>query len=257
MHDAEKLIELCDKTGELDDTIEYQLLIRILKERTIIDDDGNRRLRKKEEAENSSEVLLKPSDPEATFRYKAGGRNLVYVGNVVKSVGEKGSLITDYAYEKNIYADNQFMKDYLEQLDAFDEGAFLVADGAYSGEMNSRIVASDTLKEECNSCPYKDRCHPRFLKTRVRKEVSWKAVGRAKQLQYMKTEECNQYARFRNGVEAIPSLLRRRYKVDKIPTHGKNPTRFYFGFKIAALYLQKLLDYINNLDHCVPRTETA
>lgn len=78
------------------------------------------------------------------------------------------------------------MKDYLEQLDAFDEGAFLVADGAYSGEMNSRIVASDTLKEECNSCPYKDRCHPRFLKTRVRKEVSWKAVGRAKQLQYMK-----------------------------------------------------------------------
>lgn len=27
-----------------------------------------------------------------------------------------------------------------------------------------------------------------FSKTRVRKEVSWKAVGRAKQLQYMQTE---------------------------------------------------------------------
>ena len=52
----------------------------------------------------------------------------------------------------------------------------------------------------------------RFLKTRVRKEVSWKSVGRAKQLQYMKTEEFSQYARFRNGVEAIPSLLR-----EKIP----------------------------------------
>lgn len=311
MHDAEKLIELCDKTGDLDDTSEYQLLIRLLKERTIIDDDGSRRLREKEEVENPSEVLLNPSDPEATFRYKAGGKNLGYVGNIVESVGEKGSLITDYAYEKNIYADNQFMKDYLEQQDTFDEGAFIVADGAYSGETNSQIAASHNLKlittnftgrkpdeiyadfkfsndghfllecingcapeeciydsgndrsvayfktEECSSCPYKERCQPRFLKTRVRKEVSWKAVGRAKQLQYMKTEEFSRYACFRNGVEAIPSLLRRKYHVDKIPTHGKNRTRLHFGFKIAALDFQKLLDYINSLDNCAQKIETA
>lgn len=63
----------------------------------------------------------------------------------------------------------------------------------------------------------------------------------------MKTEEFSKYARFRNGVEAIPSLLRRRYHVDKIPTHGKNRTRFHFGFKIAALDFQKLLGYINSL----------
>lgn len=101
MHDAEKLIEICDKTGELDDTSEYQLLIRLLKERTILNDDGSRRLRKKEEIENSSEALLNPSDPEATFRYKADEKHLGYVGNLVESVGENGSLITDYAYERN------------------------------------------------------------------------------------------------------------------------------------------------------------
>lgn len=61
----------------------------------------------------------------------------------------------------------------------------------------------------------------------------------------MKTEEFSKYARFRNGVEAIPSLLRRRYHVDKIPTHGKNRTRFHFGFKIAALDFQKLLGFIS------------
>ena len=69
----------------------------------------------------------------------------------------------------------------------------------------------------------------------------------------MKTKEFRQYACFRNGVEAIPSLLRRRYHVDKIPTHGKNRTRLYFGFKIAALDFQKLLDYINSLDSCVQK----
>lgn len=59
----------------------------------------------------------------------------------------------------------------------------------------------------------------------------------------MKTEEFKQHAHFRNGVEALPSLLRRKYHVDKIPTRGKKQTRFHFGFKIAALNFKKLLDY--------------
>lgn len=311
MHDAEKLIELCDKTGDLDDTSEYQLLIRLLKERTIINDDGTRRLRKKDEVENPSEALLNPSDPEATFRYKAGEKHLGYVGNVVESVGEKGSLITDYAYEKNTFADNRFMRDYLERQGTFDEGAFLVADGAYSGEANSRTASSHNLRlittnftgrkpdeiyagfkfsdnghlliecingctpekctydpgndrcvaffktKECGSCPYKDRCRPRFLKTGVRKEVSWKSVGRAKQLQYMKTGDFSRYARFRNGVESVPSLLRRRYNVDRIPAHGRRRTGLHFGFKIAALNFQKLLDYVDSLGNCAPKTKTA
>lgn len=49
MKDADILIKICDSTGDFDDTSEYQLLIRLLKERTIIDDDGSRRLRQKEE----------------------------------------------------------------------------------------------------------------------------------------------------------------------------------------------------------------
>ena len=56
------------------------------------------------------------------------------------------------------------------------------------------------------------------MKTRVRKELSWKSVGRAEQLQYMKTENFSEYAGFRNGVEAIPALLRRRYHVLRLVT---------------------------------------
>ena len=266
---------------------------------------------KKEEVENPSEVLLNPSDPEATFRYKAGGRHLGYVGNVVEAVGEKSSLVIVYDYQQNTYADNQFMKDYLNEKKDFSDGSFIVADGAYSGEENSRLASEHNLKlvttnftgrkpdeiyadfvftddgkylikcknnrvpedciydpgnersvayfriSDCEGCPYKERCQSRFLKTRVRKEVSWKSVGRAKQLQYMQTEEFSEYAKFRNGVEAIPSLLRRRYHVDKIPVHGKKRTRLFFGFKIAALDFQKLLDYTNSLDSHASNRKTA
>ncbi len=230
----------------------------------------------KKKVENSSEVLLNPSDSEATFRYKAEKKHLGYVGNLIETVSEKGSLITDYAYEQNTYADNQFMKDYLNQQEIFEDGAFIVADGAFNSDANLQMAEAHNLKlittnftgrkpdeiyadfkftedghfliecinkctpiectydsgnersvayfkiEQCDSCPYKERCNPRYLKDKIRKEVSWKSVGRSKQLQYMKTEEFSKYACFRNGVEALPSLLRRRYKVDKIPIRGKN-----------------------------------
>ena len=94
---------------------------------------------KKEEVENPSEVLLNPSDPEATFRYKAGGRHLGYVGNVVEAGKEKSSLVIDYDYQQNIYADNQFMKDYLNEKKDFSDGSFIVANGANISS-NVRII---------------------------------------------------------------------------------------------------------------------
>ena len=311
MHDAEQLILLCDSSGDFDDTSEYQLLIRLLKERTIMDDGGSRRLRNKEEVEEPSKVLLNPSDPEATFRKKAGANHLGYVGNITERVGESGSLVTDYAYEQNIYSDNQFINDYLEKQPVYDEIVTLVADGAYSGEANVKIAATHQIKfiatnftskkpadifaeftfsedgkellecihhkhpyytrydqsndrcaayftrRDCEECPYVKQCCPRFKGKQASREISWKAVNRAKMLRYMKTEEFHELCHFRNGVEAIPSLLRRKYHVDKIPAHGKRQMRFYFGFKIAALNFQKLFDYANSLDKHTPKTKAA
>lgn len=299
MHDAEKLIKLCN--GCYDESSEYQLLIRLLKEQTTLEDNGKRRLLKKEEKKDASKVLMNPSDPEATFRKKAGIKHIGYVGNITESVCEKGSVVTDYSYKENIYSDSQFVKDYLSEQPVYNDLVTLVADGAYGGEKNifqakehhinlvttnfTGIKPDDIYAdfkfskdgtillqcvhekepdeciydpsndrsvayyshETCNNCPFKDICKPRFLKTRVRKEVSWKSVNRAKQLRYMKTDVFWKYAYFRNGVEAIPSLLRRKYKVDRIPTRGKKQTKFYFGFKIAALNFQKLFGFTNSL----------
>ena len=229
MKDADILIKICDSTGDFDDTSEYQLLIRLLKERTIIDDDG------------SFLVVDGAYSGEKNSRL-ASEHNLKLV--TTNFTGRKPD---------EIYADFVFTEDgkYLIKCKndcnpeecSYDPG-------------NDRSVAY-FQRSNCEECPYRERCQPRFLKTRVRKEVSWKSVGRAKQLQYMQTEEFSEYAKFRNGVEAIPSLLRRRYHVDKIPVHGKKRTRLFFGFKIAALDFQKLLDYINSLNPYASNEKTA
>ena len=65
--------------------------------------------------------------------------HLGYVGNVVEAGTEKSSLVIDYDYQQNIYADNQFMKDYLNEKKDFSDGSFIVANGANISS-NVRII---------------------------------------------------------------------------------------------------------------------
>ena len=65
--------------------------------------------------------------------------HLGYVGNVVEAGKENSSLVIDYDYQQNIYADNQFMKDYLNEKKDFSDGSFIVANGANISS-NVRII---------------------------------------------------------------------------------------------------------------------
>ena len=71
---------------------------------------------------------------------------------------------------------------------------------------------------------------------------------------YRSTEEFKKYSHFRNGVEAIPSLNRRKYYVDKIPVHGRLRTKLYFGFKIAAINITRFCKFKQDL-YCHAKNE--
>ncbi|MFI3177727.1 MAG: hypothetical protein R3Y67_09615 [Eubacteriales bacterium] len=52
----------------------------------------------KDKKEITSSSLQNPSDPDATYRHKAGKDHKGYAGNIIETVGENGdSLITDMA----------------------------------------------------------------------------------------------------------------------------------------------------------------
>ena len=74
------------------------------------------------------------------------------------------------------------------------------------------------------------------------KKESLRTLGSIKNL--METQ--NQYkadaikARIRNGIETIPSILRRKYHVDDMPVRGKLKIKIRFGFKMLALNFTKL-----------------
>ena len=52
----------------------------------------------------------------------------------------------------------------------------------------------------------------------------------------------------RNGVETVPSNIRKNYHLEKMP-RGKQRGKFSFGSKIAALNFRKLFNYVKGLGH--------
>ncbi|MEG6570889.1 DDE transposase, partial [Thermoanaerobacterium thermosaccharolyticum] len=73
---------------------EYQLLQRVLKEQTEITEEG--KIVPVEKEKISPDSLQNPSDPDATYRKKAGKDHKGYVANIVETIDEKGSIITSY-----------------------------------------------------------------------------------------------------------------------------------------------------------------
>lgn len=301
LEDAEKLVTLC--SSDYDDVTEYQLLVRCLSEQTVMD-NAVRRLRTKEDGGFHSEMLQNPSDPDATYRTKAGKEYQGYAANLEETVDKNGSIVTDYQYERNTYSDSQFLKDNLKRNEVSKEEITLVTDGAYSGkenrdlaaEKNIRLVNTDLSgkpvdpiladfkfsengsrvvrcpagyeprscgytggkakqfhvsfeREQCAQCPNKERCKAKIHKKVSTVTVSIKAHESARQQRFMETEEYRNLFKIRNGVETVPSLLRRQYRVDEMPVRGLIRGRFFFGCKIGALNFRKLFSYRKGLGH--------
>ena len=112
-------------------------------------------------------------------------------------------------------------------------------------------------KSQCQDCPHKEKCHPKMFKRVSRKTVSSKSNQRAKQQRERSTEDFKKQSRFRNGVETIPSILRRKYGIDKIPVRGLIRSRFFFGCKIGALNIKKFCRYMQDQNKCALKMATA
>ena len=289
--DATQLIaELGDDAFELP---EYQLLRRVLMEQTEQDRTG--KPIPKDKKSITPDSLQNPSDPDATFRRKAGKNHKGYVGNIIETFDEQGAIITGYDYDINSHSDSQFCKETISKLGHQDEAATLLADGAYASTGNHEQATQNNIelvttaligkiphpvqgdfiidadkheviqcpagnkpyksryyektgmyrasfnKKTCEQCPFNDQCGVKSQKKSAFVMISEKMVQRASYLKKLSTEAYRTLSKKRNGVEGIPSVLRRRYLVDRIPVRGLVRTKIWFGFKIGAINAKRVL----------------
>jgi hypothetical protein len=90
---------------------------RVLKEQTVVEEFGTRRLKTKEDGAMGFQILQNPSDPDATYREKEGKQNRGYTANIVETV---------------------------ESMEKTEEPTVLITDGAYSGRDNTNAAIIST-----------------------------------------------------------------------------------------------------------------
>ena len=108
----------------------------------------------------------------------------------------------------------------------------------------------------CKNCPYYSQCHPKEHKRVATVKVAMRTTFHANQQRFLKTDELKKLSRFRNGIETVPAVLRRRHHVDKIPVRGYIKTKLFFGFKIAGMNARKLIRYLTSQVNVVVYPQT-
>jgi hypothetical protein len=106
-------------------------------------------------------------------------------------------------------------------------------DSKYS-EKNERYTAHFD-KGTCESCPHCERCPGQFNKNNARITFTESARNRALYAEKQKASGFQEKANVRNGVEGVPSVLRRRYNLDRWGIRGLVRSKVWFGFKIGAM----------------------
>lgn len=302
LKDIDQILNLC--TEEYKSLQSYELLVRCLSEQTILE-DGSRRLRTKKDGGLDSSVMQNPSDPDATFRVKAGKEYRGYTANLEESVASNGSVITDYQYDVNTRSDSDFLKENIGFQKKAEETAILVVDRAYYSDENVELAKGKNIDllttdltgvptpdifadfkfskdgkeviscpaghkprtccyrnsngkcyisfpvDLCKNCPHKKECNPHFHKQTASFNISQKGRNRAVCQRRMKEADYADVYRLRNGVETVPSNLRRNYHLEKLP-RGRTRSKFFFGSKIAALNFKKLFNYKKGQIKCTP-----
>jgi hypothetical protein len=98
-------------------------------------------------------------------------------------------------------------------------------------------------KQTCETCPHLANCPVVLQKKRASLKLSQVSIDRANLYAKISTDEYKRYARKRNGVEGIPSILRRRYRIDEMPVRGLVRSKMWFGFKIGAINIKRYVAY--------------
>jgi hypothetical protein len=246
-------------------------------------------------SEISPESMQTPHDPGATYRKKAGKKNVGYVSNIVETCDGDKNLITDYDLQKNTYSDVQFAADVLNAMpDGGGETKKVTMDGAYGsteilalaetkgveivttsllGGLQGTFEAEFEIDSDniitkcpaghrpidarysdgyyqahfdagtCMNCQYNDKCPGKYQKRAALTKFSGKALEKAKFAKELGTKEYWEFVKKRNGIEGVPSVLRRRYGIDYMRDKGLVRKRQRLGLKLMAINAGRLFKW--------------
>lgn len=145
----------------------------------------------------------------------------------------------------------------LSEFQLSDDGkAITVCPEGNTPKSNFYIRQTDSIRisfhcEQCINCPRKSECNPDIRKRTAVMIISLRSRKRLIDQNLDMDDETRTFiGRIRNGIETVPSIIRNKYGVDRIPVRGKLKTKQFFGFKVGALNFTKLLRFVDGKEKC-------
>lgn len=195
------------------------------------------------------------SDPQFAFDVLEETDEQEETGTILTDGAFGSQEIRDMAKEKNInfltsgLLSTRFLHEHDEDFVLDETGEKILecpaghvpASVTYN-ENDNKISAKFPL-ETCEACPLQEACRVKFQKKSTVVQITRTAVETAKQQKMLKTSEHQELVKQRNGVEGIPSLLRRKFHVDAIPVRGLVRLKTWVGFKFGAINVKRLVDW--------------
>ena len=119
-------------------------------------------------------------------------------------------------------------------------------------EETGQITATFDIKC-CKDCPYKDRCKAKLNEKKGISTIKLtnKQVRRARQARNLSTDEAREYAKMRNGVEGIMSVMRRKYHLDDLQVFGIERSKPLVWISILAYNANKYGKYLSSKEQAV------
>lgn len=98
-------------------------------------------------------------------------------------------------------------------------------------------------KGTCSTCPKRHHCGVKFQKKTGLIHISGKTIRRAAYMKKLGEPEYRKLTRLRNAVEGIPSVLRRKYRVDNMPVRGYVRSKLWYFLKVGAMNTRRVLEW--------------
>lgn len=227
---------------------------------------------------NITETVDKNGSLVTDYQYDVNTRSDVdYLRESLENEGtseETTALIADGAYaseeltrkaaEKNIGLITTGLRgrkprEILTKFKLSEDGqAVLECPEGHIPQSSSYIRQTDSIRVSfprccCESCPHREACNAKVKARTAVLILSLSALEHTQEAIRRKDDDAMKLiGRIRNGVETVPSVLRRKYHVDAMPVRGKLKTKVFFGFKMLALNFSKLWLYERGLEKCRP-----
>ncbi len=123
--------------------------------------------------------------------------------------------------------------------------------GGYNEETGQITAVFDI--NTCKGCPFKSRCKVRLNAKEGTSTVKLtdRQVRRARQAERLSSEEARRYAKLRNGVEGIMSVMRRKYRLDDLQVFGLEHSKPLVWLSILAYNANKYGKYLSAKEQSV------